>query len=123
MNHLSRRAALLTSLLLFGTAAEAAPKSDDAITKLLQASDFRVRVHAAVELGRGNTDTDVVDALIRALNDNNASVRAASAAALGKLRARSALRALRAHQNDPSDSVRSQIKSTIASLEQVDESG
>jgi hypothetical protein len=66
---------------------------------------------------------DVVDALIRALDDSNASVRAASAAALKNLRARSALKALRAHLNDSSDAVRAQIRATISSLEQVDESG
>src|SRR5262245_59055592 len=94
MFRLSRRAALLTSLLLLGSSAQAAPKSDEMITKLLSGNDFRVRVQAALELGKGKNDFDVIEALIRALDDNNASVRAAAAAALKNLRARSALKAL-----------------------------
>jgi HEAT repeat protein len=110
-------------LVLLGNVAQAAPKSDEMITKLLSGNDFRVRVQAALELGKGKNDPDAVEALIRGLDDSNASVRAAAAAALKNLRARNSLKALRAHVNDPSDSVRSQIKATIASLEQADESG
>jgi hypothetical protein len=120
MHTLSRRALLLSSTLLVGHAAVAAPKTDEMITKLLAGNDFRVRVQAALELGKGRTDADVVEALIRALDDGNASVRAASAAALKNLRARTALRALRAHANDPSDAVRSQIKASVAALEDAE---
>jgi HEAT repeat protein len=112
----------MTSLLLFGGGAQAAPKADEMITKLLSGNDFRVRVQAALELGKGRNDFDAIEALVRALDDSNASVRAAAAAALKNLRARSALKALRAHQNDPSDAVRAQIKATISTLEQTDES-
>jgi len=122
MHRLTRRATLVLSLLSLSTAAVAAPKSDELITKLLEGNDFRVRVQAALELGKGKNEPDVVEALIRALDDANASVRAAAAAALKNLRARNALKALRAHQNDPSDAVRSQIKATISSLEQADQS-
>jgi hypothetical protein len=119
---LTRRAALLTFTLLLGTA-QAAPQSDELITKLLTGTDFRVRVQAALELGRGASEPDAVQALIRALDDKNASVRAASAAALKSLGASAALAALRAHQNDPSNAVRSQIKTSIASLERAERNG
>lgn len=121
MQRLSRRAALLSTLVLFANAAEAAPKTDEMITKLLAGNDFRVRVQAALELGKGSADAATVDALIKALDDRNASVRAAAAAALKNLNAKKALKALKAHLDDPSDAVRSQIKATIATLEAGEE--
>ncbi len=111
------RAAVLASALLLGNAFAAPPKVDELVGKLLSGSDFRVRVQAALELGKAK-DGDAVSALIKALDDPNASVRAAAAAALKNIGDKSALKPLRAHQNDASDAVRSQIQNTISSLEQ-----
>jgi len=55
-----------------------------AIRELATNSDFRVRTQAALSLG-GSDDVKAVDPLCRALDDTKAAVRAAAAAALGKL--------------------------------------
>jgi hypothetical protein len=53
--------------------------------KLLGDSDFRVRTQAALSLGKSGS-AQAVSPLCKGLEDDNDSVRAASAAALGKLR-------------------------------------
>jgi hypothetical protein len=110
------RAACLAGALLVGSAASASPKLAELIERLRNGDDFRVRVQAALELGR-TQDGGAVASLVKALDDENASVRAAAAAGLKNIGDKSALKPLKAHLQDPSDAVRSQIKDTIRALE------
>lgn len=110
------RRALVLGLLLTTASAHAAPPSvRELVDKLRKGEDFRVRVQAALELGK-TSDPDALDPLIEALSDANASVRAASAAALGELGDADAIPALKERRLDRSEAVRKQIKLTIAKL-------
>jgi hypothetical protein len=111
----SRRVLVLGLLLATATAQAAPPSVRDLVERLKNGEDFRVRVQAALELGK-SADPDALDPLIDALNDPNASVRAASAAALGELGDADALPALKERRLDRSEAVRKQIKATIARL-------
>ena len=106
---------LIFALLGSGTAA-ARPDVASLVQKLKSGEDFRVRVQAALELGKSK-ESAVRDPLEGALDDENAAVRAAAAAALKALGDRRALPALRKHASDSSSAVRSQIKSSIQALE------
>lgn len=111
----SRRAVVL-GLLLVSASAHAAPLSvRDLVDRLRKGDDFRVRVQAALELGK-SADPEALDPLIEALADHNASVRAAAAAALGELGDADAIPALKERRLDRSDAVRKQIKATLAVL-------
>lgn len=91
------------------------------LTEKLKSDDFRVRVTAALELGK-TADPNAVDPLSDALGDPNASVRAAAAAALEQLGDASALPSLKQHRLDRSDAVRRAIRSAIITLEQPPDS-
>jgi len=84
--------------------------------KLKNGEDFRMRVTAALELGK-LSDPNAVDPLVDALSDPNASVRAAAAAALEQTGDASALPALKEHRLDRSDAVRRAVRSAIITLE------
>ena len=86
------------------------------ISKLRSAEDFRVRVKAALELGK-TRDARVRLPLERALGDGSPAVRAAAAAALRVLGDERALPALAKRKNDEHAAVRAQVRSTIASLQ------
>lgn len=89
----------------------------DLSEKLEQASDFRMRVQAALELGKTTADKEAARvALEAALGDPNAAVRAAAAAALKVLADTRALPALRRAEQDSSAPVVAQIRSTIQTL-------
>ena len=75
-----------------------------------------MRVQAALDLGK-TKESQARIPLENALDDEHGAVRAAAAAALKVLGDKAALPALKARKNDASSSVRSQIKSSIASLE------
>lgn len=78
--------------------------------------DFRLRVGAALSLGKSHSPA-AVGPLVKALDDPHPAVRAASAAALGVLGERSALAGLRARlAREDSHSVKSQIKGAIEKL-------
>ena len=114
----SRLGALLLSVLLAAGSAHATPPSvADLSDRLKHAEDFRVRLQAALELGK-SADPDALEPLVAGLDDPNASVRTAAAAALQELGDDDALPALKQHRLDKSDLVRKQIKATVASLEQ-----
>lgn len=82
-------------------------------------TDFRVRMAAALALGRSH-DPSVRPLLEQALSDSNAAVRTAAAAALGALGDGDAVPALeRAKAHEPSDSARAQMETTIASLKRT----
>lgn len=70
--------------LLSPLAIAAGDTTAQAIRELATNSDFRVRTQAALALG-SSSDPKAVEPLCKALRDNKATVRAAAAAALGKL--------------------------------------
>jgi len=115
--HSYRRALLSLAVFLTVSSALAAPGMDELIDQLKSSSDFRVRVSAALQLGKSLTG-DAAAPLEAALDDSNASVRAAAAAALKNLGDQAALDALKAHRSDKSEAVRAQVKAAIKSLEE-----
>jgi HEAT repeat protein len=80
---LARWVALAT--LLFASSARASDRLTELSNKLKTDKDFRVRTQAALALGVSQSDRAVAP-LCGGLDDENHTVRAASAAALGKLR-------------------------------------
>jgi hypothetical protein len=110
------RRLLVLGLLLASASAHAAPSSvRELVERLKHSDDFRVRLQAALELGK-SAEPDALDPLIEALNDQNASVRTAAAAALGQLGDEDAIPALKEKRLDRSEAVRKQIKATLAAL-------
>ncbi len=112
---LALRAFCLSLLMAAGSAHAVPPRVSDLAARLRSAEDFRVRVQAALELGK-SADPEALDPLSGALRDPNASVRAAAAAALGELGDVDAIPALKEHRLDRSDAVRRQIRATLAAL-------
>jgi hypothetical protein len=110
--------------LLFATvSAGAAPSSVSELSdRLRRSEDFRVRVQAALELGK-TADPEALDPLLSGLDDPNASVRAASAAALEELGDPAAVPVLKQHRLDRSDAVRKQIREALAAFAAAAESG
>jgi hypothetical protein len=118
MKRLARTTLLLFALATGGRQA-GAQQFGDLIQKLERGADFRVRVQAALQLGK-TTGAPSRAALEAALDDENAAVRAAAAAGLKVMRDPAAIPALRRHGNDSSPAVRSQISSSIEALRQGD---
>lgn len=98
--------------------------ADDAaplVRDLATGTDFRVRVEAALSLGRTHSAAAVAP-LVGALDDPHPAVRAAAAAALGALGRREAGDALRAHlSREPAPSVQSQLRAALERLTASDE--
>jgi hypothetical protein len=113
---LPRRAALASLLLSFAAPVLAQPALDDLIGQLREAKDFRVRVQAALQLGK-SINPAAFAPLVAALDDENASVRAAAVAALESLGDQRAIAPLKEHRLDRSAPVRQQIKASLAELE------
>ncbi len=85
--------------------------------RLRNASDFRVRVQAALALGT-SSDAAAVSPLCDGLDDSNTAVRSAAAAALGRLGQKSGVACLKARlPNESNASVTSQIRRSIGQLE------
>ena len=91
---------------------------DQLIERLKNGEDFRVRAQAALELGK-TKNAAAREPLESALDDENAAVRTASAAALKVLGDKQAIPALEKHKNDSSQAVRTQIQATLAALKMV----
>jgi hypothetical protein len=94
-----------------------AGRVDDLSEALLTDSSFKVRVQAALLLGKLG-DKGGADALIKALDDEDRSVRAMAAQSLGKVggaAAAPALKALLGHEHD--SFVATQIKIALSALE------
>ena len=119
--HWSRRSLLSLALLTAASSAWATPGLDELVEQLKHGGDFRVRVTAALSLGK-SLNPAASQPLEAALEDPNASVRAAAAAALKNLGDVAALGPLRAH-TDKSEAVRAQVQSAIKSLEEEATSG
>ena len=120
--HWFRRSLLTLALACSVSSAVASPGLDELCDQLKNDTDFRVRVAAALELGRSLTG-DAAEPLRAALNDGNASVRAAAAAALKNLGDQGALDLLKAHRGDNSEAVRAQVRGAIKSLEEERKTG
>lgn len=103
-------------LLLIAPGAAGDPNLSSLVHQLGSAGDFRMRVQAALQLGKSK-DTRATRPLIRALDDKDVSVRAAAAAALKTLGDPEALPALRENRLDRSPIVRRQVKESIIALE------
>lgn len=111
------RAALGVSLLMLG--AHDAPAQDPAaaVRDLEASDDFRVRVSAALLLGRTRAP-GALESLERALVDAHPAVRTAAAAGLGALGDKAAIPVLQQRlAAERSAGVRSQMVATIASLQ------
>ncbi|MEB2311337.1 MAG: HEAT repeat domain-containing protein [Sorangiineae bacterium] len=108
----------LALALVVTVPAGARPDVPTLIERLERGPDFRVRVQAALELGKTRSAA-ARRPLEAALDDGNAAVRAAAAAALKALGDRRALPALKAHAADESPAVRAQVKATIGALEKA----
>jgi len=115
------RGATLLLAVLLGLAAPVragapAGKVDELCRALLEDANYKVRVQAALVLGRLG-DLSSVPSLVKALGDSNKTVRAIAAQALGQLADQSAvepLRQLLQRENDPF--VRTQTEKALAAL-------
>jgi len=110
--------ALFALLLAAATASAAGPdvKVDDLIRAVTDDSNYKVRVQAALVLGKLG-DTRAVQPLIKALGDANKTVRGIAASALGQLGDSSAtdpLRSLLKRETDPF--VKGQAEKALATL-------
>jgi hypothetical protein len=112
-----RRWLTIIAVVLWSGIGFAAPSFRELVEKLEHGEDFRMRVTAALELGKSG-DPNAIDPLVEALNDPNASVRAAAAAALEQIGDPSAVPALKEKRLDRSDAVRRAVRSAIITLEQ-----
>lgn len=114
---LPRRALLVSLLTSLTVPALGKPTGlEELIDELRIGKDFRVRVQAALQLGK-SMSREAYAPLLSALDDDNASVRAAAVAALESLGDVRAIEALREHRLDRSEAVRKQIKASLAELE------
>ncbi len=112
-----RRTALVSLISLVAAPVLGKPGNlEELIGQLRDGKDFRVRVQAALQLGK-SMSPDAFSPLVGALDDDNASVRAAAVAALESLGDTRAIEPLKEHRLDRSEAVRKQIKSTLAELE------
>jgi hypothetical protein len=116
---LKARACLLALLLTTAAAANAAGpdvKVEDLCRAVVDDSNYKVRVQAALVLGKLG-DTRAVQPLIKALADQNRTVRGIAATALGQLGDAAAvdpLRDLLRHESEPF--VRGQAEKAMAAL-------
>jgi hypothetical protein len=116
-------AALVLSVLLAAPSANAAlPSVGELADRVQHSDDFRVRVQAALELGK-TADPEALAPLVQALNDPNASVRTAAAAALEELGDPACVPAVKLHRLDRSDAMRKQVVMTLATFEAAAEGG
>src|SRR5262249_13271094 len=105
----------LLLVLTWTTLTARADKIDNLARTLMQDPSYKVRVQAALVLGR-LADKRTIRALIQALKDEHESVRGVAAASLGRIGDKSAADALLNATNDPSDFVRIQAKKALESI-------
>jgi hypothetical protein len=108
-------AALLGGVGFMATRPAAAQESADVdhlVQNLASGSDFRIRTQAALALGASKS-RKAVEPLCGALSDANVTVRAASAAALGRLRLGGSECLQKRLANESSDTVRSAIQKAL----------
>lgn len=112
--------ALVAALMVFSLAAARPASADDpyaaAKRDVATGSDFRIRVGAALRLGKSG-DPSVRPALEKALSDPHPAVRGAAAAALLALGDKAALPALEKQEaQETAPAVKTQLASTIQKL-------
>ncbi|MBX3186679.1 MAG: HEAT repeat domain-containing protein [Labilithrix sp.] len=106
----------MTSVMLVGAVLTATGPSTAQDRELTESSDFRVRVQAALRLGRAGGAQSRAD-LERGLRDAHPAVRVACAAALGTIGDKGSIPALeQAMRGETFASVKSQMKETIEKL-------
>jgi HEAT repeat protein len=113
-----RVAQLLLLVMVVAIAAPSSAAQDVATLRkdLATATDFRVRVAAALALGK-KKDTGSIDVISKALTDESAAVRSAAATALGAIGDSRALAALeRAKGAEKDDGVKKSIDRAIGAL-------
>lgn len=93
------------------------------IQALSTSDSFRVRVQAAISLGRRQDDEGALRALMSCFDDEHPAVRIACAASLEGLRNPEALPALRRAARDRDRGARRAIQSAIRTLERVERDG
>lgn len=90
------------------------------LVRMLQTSDtFRVRVQAAISLGRLDASSEIVQGLMAGLQDPHPGVRTACAASLERLGDPAGLTALQAVRRDRDSGARRAIRSAIRALERA----
>jgi HEAT repeat protein len=105
--------ALVVALLLLAAVRASADKIDDLTRTLMQDPSYKVRVQAALVLGKLG-DKRAVPALIQGLRDENETVRGVSATSLGRIGDRAAANALQTSAtSDASEFVRSQARKAL----------
>lgn len=103
----------LGTLLMSSAAAAQANDVERLVYNLANSEDFRVRTQAALALGASKSERAVTP-LCSALADLNTTVRAASAAALGRLQMQSGQACLEKRlESEPSDVVKATIEKAI----------
>lgn len=90
-----------------------------AIRELATNSDFRVRTQAALSLGASD-DAKAVEPLCRALEDTKSAVRAAAAAALGKLAKGGKECLVQREATEATEAVKVAVRKAIVALTQAD---
>jgi hypothetical protein len=108
-------AALLGGVGLVATRPASAQESADVdhlVQNLANGSDFRIRTQAALALGASKSKR-AVEPLCSGLGDSNATVRAASAAALGRLRLGGSECLTKRLLTETSDTVKSTIQKAL----------
>jgi HEAT repeat protein len=101
------------TLTVAATPASTAEDLSGLTRALVTGQDFRLRVTAALSLGKTHSKAAIAP-LVSALDDPHPAVRAAAAAALGVLGDRSAVGALKVHlDGESSASVKAQIRTAI----------
>jgi hypothetical protein len=121
MTHCRVLLATLVALVVLVCSGTARADQVDELSKQLRtAKDFRVRTQAALALGASKS-TRALKPLCSGLDDKSSTVRAASAAALGKL-AKGGLDCLRSRlKEEDKESVRKLIKKAILRVERASE--
>jgi hypothetical protein len=109
---------VLPLVLLLCAQPAAADKIDDLARLLMSDPSYKVRVQAALVLGKLH-DKRAVPALQQALGDENESVRGVAATSLGQIGDKSAAQALMGASRDSSEFVRNQAKKALDLLANV----
>lgn len=116
LRHGCQLAVALALLMVSPLAMAGGDSTATAIRELATNTDFRVRTQAALSLGASD-DAKAVEPLCRALDDSKSAVRAAAAAALGKL-GKGGQDCLSEHEpKETTDSVKVAIQKAIKALE------
>jgi hypothetical protein len=107
---------LVGGFLLATPSPARAGKVEDLSRMLLEDASYKVRLQAALLLGKYG-DRTAIPALVKALGDDNRIVRGVAAQALGRLGSADAAPALRSVlQREPDPFVRGQVEKALASL-------